>query len=332
LRLLPPIVPDGAACRREYQKSRPASFVLVVHASVQLEFSTIAGLPTLNPLLRMKRVRFLNLVLAAWLFVPSGFGQDQPPRYLFEPNIPYRDGGAGGVDEYMAARCVLDVYRPADATGFATVVWFHGGGLRNGEKFIPAVLRNQGIAVVAANYRLSPQTTCPAYIEDAAAAVAWVFENIERLGGDSERIFVSGHSAGGYLASMVGLDKRWLAAHGIDANRIAGLIPQSGQAVTHSTVREERGIPEVRPIIDEFAPLAHARADASPLMLITGDRKLDLPARYDESAYLESIMKLAGHEHTVHLAIGGTNHNSMVDPACHLLLGFVRNTVGETEE
>lgn len=236
------------------------------------------------------------------------------------------------MDDYKAERCVLDVYHPAEAKGFATVVWFHGGGLRNGEKFVPWVLKNQGIAVVTANYRFSPRVNCPAYIEDAAAAVAWTFENIERFGGDPGKIFVSGHSAGGYLASMVGLDKKWLAAHAIDADRLAGIIPLSGQAVTHSTVRAERGIPEVRPIVDEYAPLAHARADAAPLLLITGDRDLELPARYDENAYLESIMALAGHEETRHLSIGGTNHGTMVDPGCHLLLDHIRAAVSPGEE
>lgn len=276
----------------------------------------------------MNPIRLFAVAFAAGLSLAYGFGQDQQQQYLFESDVPYRNASAGAVDDSMAARCVLDVYHPAGATGFATVVWFHGGGLRNGEKFVPSVLKNQGIAVIAANYRFSPDVNCPAYIEDAAAAVAWAFENIETFGGDPDLIFVSGHSAGGYLASMVGLDKRWLAAHDIDGNRIAGIIPLSGQAVTHSTVRSERNIPEVRPVIDEFAPLAHARADAPPLLLITGDRDLELPARFDENAYLESIMKLAGHDDSRHLSIDGTDHGTMVDPGCHLLLGEIRRIVG----
>ena len=54
-----------------------------------------------------------------------------------------------------------------------TVVWFHGGGITGGNRFVPEALKKQGIAVVAANYRLHPKVTCPTYIEDAAAAVAW---------------------------------------------------------------------------------------------------------------------------------------------------------------
>jgi len=146
-------------------------------------------------------------------------------------------------------------------------------------------LKEKGIAVVAANYRLSPRAKSPAYIEDAAAAVAWTFHNIGKYGGSAKRIFVSGHSAGGYLAAMVGLDRRWLAVHQIDANSLAGLIPCSGQAITHFTIRAERGIGDKQPVVDDLAPLYHVRKDAPPMLLITGDRELELLGRYEELPY-----------------------------------------------
>ena len=120
--------------------------------------------------------------------------------------------------------------------------FFHGGGLRAGNKNIPQFLKEKNIAVVAPNYRLSPKVKAPKYIEDAAASVAWVFNNIEKYGGDKNLIFVSGNSAGGYLTSLIGLDKKYLAKHNIDANDIAGLIPVTGHAITHFTVRDEMGI------------------------------------------------------------------------------------------
>jgi len=150
---------------------------------------------------------------------------------------------------------------------------------------------DQEIGIIAVKYRLYPKIKCPVYIEDAAASVAWVFKNIESFGGDTSLIFVSGHSAGGYLTSMVGLDKKWLQAHQIDANQIAGLIPFSGHTITHFTVRKERGIEGTQPIIDEFAPLYHVRFDASPLLLITGDRELEMLGRYEENAYLMTGLK-----------------------------------------
>ena len=69
----------------------------------------------------------------------------------------------------------------------------------------------------------------PAYIQDAAKAVAWTMKNIARYGWSRSRVFVSGHSAGGYLTLMLGLDRSWLAAEGVRADDLAGLVPFSGQ-------------------------------------------------------------------------------------------------------
>jgi hypothetical protein len=123
---------------------------------------------------------------------------------------------------------------------------------------------------------------------------------------------------------MVGLDKRWLAAHQIDANIIAGLIPFSGQAITHFTIRAERGISDKRPIIDEMAPLYHVRKDAPPLLLITGDREMELLGRYEENAYLWRMMKEVGHPNTELYELGGFGHGQMAEPAHPLLLRFIK--------
>jgi acetyl esterase/lipase len=206
------------------------------------------------------------------------------------------------------------------------VVWFHGGGLTNGERFVPGGLKEEGIAVVAAGYRLSPRAKAPAYVEDAAAAVAWTFRHIGEYGGATNRIFVSGHSAGGYLASRVGLDKRWLAAHGLDADRIAGLVPFSGQAITHFTIRNASGIGAKQPVVDDMAPLYHVRQDAPPLLLITGDRDLELLGRYEENAYLWRMMKEIGNASTQIQELHGFDHGRMPGPAYPLLLRFMKST------
>jgi acetyl esterase/lipase len=247
--------------------------------------------------------------------------------YSLAENIQYREGD--DLTEYQKERCRLDVYYPAKQKKFATVVWFHGGGLKAGNRSVPKGLKEQGIAVVAVNYRLHPKVKAPVYIEDAAAAVAWTFRNIEQYGGARDRIFVSGHSAGGYLTSMVGLDKRWLAAHQIDANEIAGLIPYSGHTITHFTVRAERGIDGKQPIIDEMAPLFHVRKDASPLLLISGDRELEMLGRYEENAYLWRMMQVVGHPDTTLYELDGYNHGQMAEPAHPLLLRFVKRVLAQ---
>ncbi len=258
-------------------------------------------------------------VICAWV-VGSSYGQEAA-NYKTLNDIPYRQGN--DLTDYMRQRCHLDVYYPTDVKGFATVVWFHGGGLTSGGRYIPAPLKGKSIAVVAVDYRLSPCVKAPAYINDAAAAVAWTFENIEQYGGDPNRIFVSGHSAGGYLTSMVGMDKRWLAAHEIDANRIAGLVPFSGHTITHFTVRKERGIDGTQPILDDLAPLYHVRKEAPPLLLITGGREIEMLGRYEENAYMWRMMQVAGHTKTELCELDGFNHGQMVDPACLLLLRFI---------
>ena len=253
-------------------------------------------------------------------------------KYKTRENIQYYPAAVNDSDEYIKERCVLDIYYPRNVEGFATIVWFHGGGLTSWQKEIPEALRQNDVAVVGVNYRLHPKVISPKYIEDAAAAVSWVFKNIEDFGGDASLIFISGHSAGGYLTSMIGLDKSYLNAHDIDANRIAGLIPFSGHAITHFTVRKERGIPGTQPIIDHLAPLYHVRSDAPPLLLITGDRELELLGRYEENAYLMRMMRVVGHEETILYELDGYDHGGMVQPALPLLLKEVRRIMKAEEK
>lgn len=232
--------------------------------------------------------------------------------------IAYRTEAGEGRPGYE--RCVLDLCCPSGQQGFATVVWFHGGGLSKGQREIPKALRGRGIAIAGAGYRLHPDVSAPAYVEDAAAAVAWVLKNIESYGGDPKKVFMAGHSAGGYLTLMVGLDSRWLKPHGCSPNNLAGLIPLSGQTITHFTVRKERGIEDTRPVIDEFAPLYHVRKDSPPLLLITGDRNRELLGRYEENAYLWRMLKEVKHPNVELLELQGYDHGGMAEPGFPLLL------------
>lgn len=273
----------------------------------------------------MKSVSILFSLIFLFLIGQLNIANAQNNQgYLLKENVFYRTAEEAKNDEYVAERCKLDIYYPADKKGFTTVVWFHGGGITSGEKHISEKLKKQGIAVVAVNYRLNPKVNCPAYIEDAAASVAWTFNHIAEFGGDPNKIVVSGHSAGGYLASMVGLDKQWLEKYGIDANKIAMLIPFSGHCITHMTIRKERGIPDTQPIVDEFAPLYHVRADAPPLILITGDREHEMLGRYEENVYIMRMMKVAGHQKTKLYELDSFDHGGMASPAFEILLNEIK--------
>jgi len=270
----------------------------------------------------MNRILPLIFFFVISVFVVAAQPNAVTVTYKTESNISYRSGETP--DAYMKERCKLDIYFPENVDSFTTVVWFHGGGITAGEKSIPERLKNRKIAVIAVNYRLSPKVKSPAFIDDAAAAVAWVFKNIDKYGGDPKKIVVSGHSAGGYLACIIGLDKHYLAAYGIDANSIQKLVPFSGQMITHFIIRKERGIPDTQPVVDEFAPQFHVRADAPPLYLITGDRELELLGRYEENAYMYRMMKISGHKKTSLYEMDGFDHGGMANPAFDLLLKILK--------
>ncbi len=243
-------------------------------------------------------------------------------NYALKENISYIKESEQ--DSYRKERCKLDIYYPTDKTDYATIVWFHGGGLEGGEKGIPSELKEKGVAVVAVNYRLNPKAKNPAYTEDAAESVAWVFNNISSFKGNPDKIFVSGHSAGGYLALMIGLDKSYLAKYNIDADKIKGLIPISGQTNTHYTIKKERELPFDIPHIDEYAPIAHARKDAPPILLVTGDRNMELAARYEENAHLDAILRAVGHKDVTLYELEGFDHGGVYAPACYLMLNWIK--------
>lgn len=233
-------------------------------------------------------------------------------------------------DAYACERLKLDVYYPEGISNCPVVVWFHGGGLEAGQKEIPEKLKRKGYVVVGANYRLLPRVTVAETLDDAAEAVAWVFRNAARYGGDVRKMVVTGHSAGGYLSMMLCLNKAWLGRYGIDADSVMLYAPFSGQAITHYNVRKMQGIKPLQPTIDEWAPLFWVRNDCPPLVLTCGDREQELYGRYDENQYLARMMKLVGHQQTYLYELDGHDHGSMVEPSFHILDAHIRKlTKGE---
>ena len=184
-------------------------------------------------------------------------------------------------------------------------------------------MKDKGYAVIGVEYRLSPNVTAPAYIEDAAAAVSWAFNSIEKYGGNKKLIFISGHSAGAYLGTIITMDKSYLAKYSIDPMEIAGLISFSGQAITHFTIRKEQGIKSTQPTIDKYAPIFYVRADTPPILLITGDREMELLGRYEENAYFLRMMKLNNNKEIRLYELQGFDHSGMAEPAYPLLLNEV---------
>ena len=131
------------------------------------------------------------------------------------------------------ARQRMDIYQPkVPVRNAPLVVFFYGGSWSSGERadyrFVGEALASQGIVTLVADYRLSPEFRYPVFLQDSAKAVRWAFDHAQEYGADPARILVMGHSAGGYNAAMMALDKRWLQAEGLMPARLAGWIGLAG--------------------------------------------------------------------------------------------------------
>ncbi len=282
------------------------------------------------------QVMILRCGLAFMLTCGMVFAQEAttaPAESVLQGISYYDESALKKAGDYQRAQCQLDLYYPTNKPGFATVVWFHGGGLTEGKRSFPR-LKGEGIALVAVGYRLSPQGKFPAYLEDAAAAVAWTLRHIEKYGGDPKKVFVAGHSAGGYLAAMIGMDPRWLAAQSVSNRQLAGLIPVSAQVTTHFHVKKILGDQgqQFRPLIDQYAPLYYAAADLPPICLITGDRRIEFKARVEENDFLAASLRALGNTQVEFYEMGGLNHSTVVEGGMPVLRDFVRKIVKVLDE
>lgn len=258
--------------------------------------------------------RFLA-AMAAMILCTFMYGRESD--YSFIHNISYREG-----EEF--SNCLLDVAWCSNATERPVIVWFHGGGLTGGHRDMPHEFLQEDYTVVDVEYRLYPEASVHEIIEDCAAAVAWVCRNISAYGGSRNKIYLSGHSAGGYIVNLLGLDKSWLAPYGIDPDSFAAIVPYSGQVITHFTQRASQGIGPLTPTIDYLAPLFHVRGDASPFLVISGDREMELYGRYEETAYFVRMLKLCGHKDVIFHELDGFDHGSMAKPAHIIFMNYIR--------
>ncbi len=232
---------------------------------------------------------------------------------------------------------LLDLYLPDSGT-FPVFVFFHGGGMETGdrttERDVFEELARSGIAVVSADYRMYPSARYPQFIEDAASCVHWAARHIGEYGA-CEGIYVSGSSAGAYLAMMLCFDGRWLGRYGLSSADLAGFVFDSGQPTTHFNVLRERGVDVRRVLCDEAAPLYHVGEQESlpPLLVLVTDR--DIPNRLEQTQLLVSTLAqfgfgadlvtclvLQGYEHTEHLHTVKDGENVFV----RLVREFVERT------
>jgi acetyl esterase/lipase len=189
-------------------------------------------------------------------------------------DIAYADG----------PRRTLDVYAPRPAAPpLPVLVFFYGGGWTSGAKemyrFVGAGLAARGLVVVIPDYRLYPDVRFPAFMDDAAAAVAWTHANAATFGGDPHRLVLMGHSAGGQIAALLALDAGFLRSVGLSPERdVCGVI---GLAAPYDfmPLDDAEATMIFGPAADwpRSEPINHVSVQAPPMLLLTGqgDRTID---------------------------------------------------------
>ena len=132
-----------------------------------------------------------------------------------------------GADPYQS----IAIQTPAEPNG-TVLAMMHGGGWTSGYKehlnFAGPCAAARGVIYASIGYRLAPRHLFPAGVEDSADAVAWLYGHVAEMGGDPERIFLGGHSAGGHYAALLGVTTGWQAPRGLPADAIRGCLPISG--------------------------------------------------------------------------------------------------------
>jgi arylformamidase len=219
--------------------------------------------------------------------------EDLPDGIIVTRDLPY---GTDRLQRY-------DVYAPRGAERAPVLVFWHGGGWTNGYRdyvrFMAPQIVRMGLVLVAPSYRLAPTHRMPAPLDDCLAVLAALGEAIGPLGGDAEQLYLSGHSAGGHLATMTALRRdRWSAA-GIPARAIRGCLPISGiMDLYHPAPSpgslEERVYTMVLADADEDAlmsPLCWTGGNAVPMLLSHGERDSERVIRSNRR--LHALLKQA---------------------------------------
>ncbi len=208
------------------------------------------------------------------------------------------------------------VIAPAQATSAPrpVLVFIHGGSWNSGDpgdyQFIGRKFARHGFVVALPGYRLGREGAFPHMLEDSAAALAWVRDHIAESGGDPDRVFVMGHSAGAYNAVMLGLERQWLGRAGVPDGFVKGVIGLAGPYDFYPfTSESSKAAFGSAPDPALTQPIHFARADAPPMLLMTGDQDTSVKPR--SSLALARALSAAG-QPTQAVIITGTDHAGIV--------------------
>ena len=234
-------------------------------------------------------------------------------------DIPYSGATKG------EQRQSFDLYLPAKSNAKPPLLIFVHGGFwllpDDDYRIGPSLAENlvkDGVAVALLRYRLAPANRHPAQAEDVAAGAAHLIRNAQKYGYDGKRIFLAGHSAGGHLASLVALDRRYLAKHGLTSNSVAGVVSISGlydlapswNVSANQRMATEKTFGGDPAILKEASPMAHVRAQAANFLVVTASQ--DIVGFALDARRFADAMRAAGNKDVQQFMFKGTDHFSIV--------------------
>jgi acetyl esterase/lipase len=224
-------------------------------------------------------------------------------------DVPYLSG-----TNYGDNKDKIDLYLPEGTRNAPVIVSYYGNQLMGGDKREDAYIGQRfaaaGFVTAVVNYRLSPAVSHPAHVQDAAASFAWVKRHIAEYGGDPERVFAIGYSAGAYLAALIATDPRYLAVHKLSPRDIRGVVPVSafywveGRGVAPDRDKSVWGTD--RAVWIDASPAHHLRADAPPMLILYAERDEDW--RREQNVEVAAAMKAAGQTRVEIAMIPDRNH------------------------
>src|SRR5262245_49182254 len=224
-------------------------------------------------------------------------------------DVPYLQNA-----RYADDKDKLDLYLPEGRRNAPVIVSYYGNQLMGGDKSEDAYIGRRfaaaGFVTVVVNYRLSPAVSHPAHVQDAAASFAWVKRHIAEYGGNADQVFITGYSAGAYLAALLSTDSRYLAAHNLSPRDIRGVVPVSafyrveGRGVAPDRDKSVWG--NDRNVWIDASPAHHLQAGGPPMLILYADRDEDW--RREQNVEFATAMKAAGHKSVEIAMIANRSH------------------------